>query len=196
MSDTATVTEAPPTTHLYDDVSVETLTERVNILSVLATTASALRAMHREVLYRRLGKGNKVTARHGEVPMGSASLSDPDALEAYVTDRDEFEKHCRVTYPEHIQDWFEIADQEKAEAVLREHAPHLLVPRHGVSAEAQEAALLAAVTVPVPGTSTKRKDSQLTVTPTKHTREAVKAILDSVPALHGLEVPTKKATAK
>jgi hypothetical protein len=183
---------AEPMSRPYDDDSIEVLTERVSILTALAMTASALRAMHREALYRRLGKGNKVTIHRGDSTLGSVSMSNPDEFEAYITDRDAFEKHCRTVYPDQVEDWWEFIDPEAAAQIVRQHAPHLVLLHPGVSKEAEEKALAAAVSTEVPGTARKKKDPQLTVSTTTHTKAVVKNLLDSIPALRGLEVPAKK----
>ncbi|WP_280412941.1 hypothetical protein [Nocardia asiatica] len=186
-------TVAEPVSRPYDDDSIETITERVAILSALIADAGVLRAMHRAALERRLGRGNKCTVfgEDGQSTLGSASMSNPLKDEAYVTDRAEFEKHCRAVYPDKVEDWWEFIDPEAAAQIVRERAPHLVLLHQGVSKEAEEAALAAAVTTEVPGTARKKKDPQLTISTTPHTRAAVKALLDSMPALRGLEIPAK-----
>lgn len=151
----------------------------VAVLAALGKKITAAR-QRTNLKLASLPRGTKLTAIDPEsgIDYGTVSVSNPKP-EAYVTDKAEFEKWCRTTYPDHVDTWTEFSDYEAAVAVVAQHAPHLLIVHNSVPGTVQETALVRAASEEVPGTVRQQPPGVVMVRPNEHAAKLVQQMLES-----------------
>jgi hypothetical protein len=168
----------------------ETLAARAAVLADFEKYIKEQRDRHKIELYQRLRPGSKVTGRHpldDTLSLGTVTMSDPKP-EAFVTNRDEFEKYCRETWPEKIEVWTEIdPDNEEVIEVLQRYAPHLVTVHSSVPNTVKERALDRATREDVPGTKRANRAPVLSVRATANARTVVQSMIAASPVLRELE---------
>ncbi|WP_280499416.1 hypothetical protein [Nocardia cyriacigeorgica] len=171
------------------DIDTDALAIRAAVLADLQKAVGEQVTKHRRELAGRLKRGSKLTAfdpRDDTRTLGTVTMTNPTA-QARITNREEFERWCRVTWPEKVEVWHEFGDPAEVAAVLSEHAPHLLTVHQSVPVETEEAALIRAATEDVPGTERYTPRPTLQVRPSKHARTVVNELLADMPGLPELE---------
>lgn len=173
-----------------EDIDTAELAARAAVLADLAKYVGEQRDRHKAELASRMPAGSKITGRHPldeTLSLGTVTMSDPKP-QAYVTDRDTYEAWCRATYPDQIDTWIEI-DPQDAEviAVLREHAPHLVIVHSSVPAAILEKGLERAAKEDVPGTKRAPGRPVLSVRATANARTVVRSMVAASPVLRELE---------
>lgn len=129
---------------------------------------------------QRYPDGHKDTFWVGTLKLGTVYRSDPPP-EWKVTDPDALDAHLR-TFPGALETFYEIADEQAAIEVLREHAPHLLVEITRVNPEHVAAALAESRDTDqpaAPGIALVKAAGSLTVRPDlKQAGKAVERLLE------------------
>ncbi|WP_147404148.1 hypothetical protein [Nocardia panacis] len=172
-----------------EQIDTETLAARAAVLADLAKFVGEQRDLHKAELSKRMPRGSKITGRHpadDTLSLGTVTMSDPRA-EAYIVDRDAFEKWCRSTYPSRIEVWPEFGPAEEVAAVLAEHAPHLVTIHSSVPGPVKEQALDRAESEDVPGTERRLPTPVLSVRATTNARAVVRAMVSASSVLRELE---------
>ncbi|MGW5514657.1 hypothetical protein [Nocardia africana] len=172
------------------NLSDEELAARATVLAAFEGYVKTQRTAHRAELTARMGPGSKITAFNpadDTLTLGTVNMSNPDPV-AYITDKDEFEAWCRVTFPDPLETWTEIdATDAEVIAVLRKHAPHLVIVHNSIKPTVIERGLDRAAKQDVPGTKRTKGKPTLTVTPAEHARAVVQAMVAQSPVLRELE---------
>lgn len=171
------------------DIDTDALALRATVLADLQHAAGEQVTTLRNELAKRLKRGSKITSfdpRDETRTLGTIGMTNPTA-QARITNREEFERWCRLNYPDKVEQWAEYGDPAEVAAVLAEHAPHLLIVHQTVPGEVEEQALKRAVAEDIPGTERFLPRSVLQVRPSKHARTVVDELLAAMPGLPELE---------
>ncbi|WP_280245535.1 hypothetical protein [Nocardia abscessus] len=167
----------------------DVLATRTVVLAALASVIKETADEHRRELDKRMPRGSKLTSmdpRDETATLGTVNQSNP-APTAVITNRDEFERWCRVTFGDQVEQWLEFGPPEEVGAVLAEHAPHLVTVHQSLPGEVVERALQRAAKEHVPGTERRVTRPKLSVYLTDYARTVVRELLASTPLLPELE---------
>ncbi|MEU1550278.1 hypothetical protein [Nocardia sp. NPDC005745] len=162
---------------------INTVIARTAVLAALLKRIKKDHDLARNELRQRMSRGMKLTGLDPRTDdsLGTATMSDPKQV-ANVTDPTAFDDWIRTTYPDRLTERTVFGRTDEIAAVLKEHAPHLLLrDTQVISSALRDEALKVAATTDVPGTKRSRPDPTLTVRETSAAHRLVRDLLAGNP---------------